>query len=41
VWTNVSMTLRGKDGDDRVLLRDVWGEVPAGETAAVIGTSAP
>ena len=41
VWTNVNMTLQtGTDGSQKkMLLQDVWGEVPAGETTAVMGTS--
>ena len=36
LWTNVNMTLQSKTGD-RKLLEKVWGEVPAGETTAIMG----
>ena len=37
-WTNVNMTLAGeKGGEDRQLLKDVWGEVPATQTTAILG----
>jgi hypothetical protein len=36
LWTNVNMTLQSKTGD-RKLLENVWGEVPAGETTAIMG----
>jgi hypothetical protein len=39
VWTGVNMTLQTKDGGTRKLLQDVWGEVPAGQTTAVMGAS--
>jgi hypothetical protein len=37
-WTNVNMTLAvEKGGEDRQLLKDVWGEVPATQTTAILG----
>lgn len=36
LWTNVNMTLQSKAGE-RKLLEKVWGEVPAGETTAIMG----
>ncbi|GAX27856.1 ATP-binding cassette, subfamily G (WHITE), member 2 [Fistulifera solaris] len=40
VWKNINMTLKGqKDEPDRKLLDDVWGEVPAKETTAIMGPS--
>jgi hypothetical protein len=36
LWTNVNMTLHSKTGE-RKLLENVWGEVPAGETTAIMG----
>jgi hypothetical protein len=36
LWKSVNMTLHSKTGD-RKLLEDVWGEVPAGETTAIMG----
>mmetsp|Transcript_5873 Transcript_5873/g.17543 ORF Transcript_5873/g.17543 Transcript_5873/m.17543 type:complete len:627 (-) Transcript_5873:62-1942(-) len=39
-WTGIDMTLKGKDGDsDRKLLDNVWGEVPAKQTTAIMGPS--
>jgi len=40
IWKNVNMTLKGKkDGEDRKLLSDVWGEVPQQKTTAIMGPS--
>jgi hypothetical protein len=36
LWKSVNMTLHSKTGD-RKLLENVWGEVPAGETTAIMG----
>ena len=37
-WTNVNMTLAvEKGGEDRQLLKDVWGEVPATQTTTILG----
>ena len=40
-WTNVNMVLAGNKGDepDRKLLDNVWGEVPAKQTTAIMGPS--
>jgi ABC-type multidrug transport system ATPase subunit len=39
-WRNVSMTLQGKsDEPDQKILDNVWGEVPRGETTAIMGSS--
>ena len=39
-WKNVNMTLAAKkDEPERHLLKDVWGEVPARETTAIMGPS--
>jgi len=40
LWRNINMTLAGAKGEpDRKLLDNVWGEVPAKETTAVMGPS--
>ncbi|KAG7371928.1 ABC transporter [Nitzschia inconspicua] len=39
LWRNVNMTLKTKDGADRKLLDDVWGEVPEKQTTAIMGPS--
>eukprot|EP00934_Nitzschia_sp_Nitz4_P005125 Nitzschia sp. Nitz4//scaffold27_size158506//133304//135455//NITZ4_002621-RA/size158506-processed-gene-0.89-mRNA-1//-1//CDS//3329545551//5115//frame0 len=40
VWRDVNMTLKGvKGGEDKKLLDGVWGEVPSGQTTAVMGPS--
>ena len=42
VWRNVNMRLSGGGGkgeQDRLLLDNVWGEVPAKETTAIMGPS--
>ena len=38
MWRNVNMTLNTKKGP-RKLIDNVWGEVPAGETTAIMGPS--
>mmetsp|Transcript_9286 Transcript_9286/g.20954 ORF Transcript_9286/g.20954 Transcript_9286/m.20954 type:complete len:582 (+) Transcript_9286:162-1907(+) len=38
IWSNVSMTLNNKQGE-RMLLNNVWGEVPPGEITAIMGPS--
>jgi hypothetical protein len=35
VWKDVCMTLKGKDGTDKPLLHNVWGEVPPQQTTAM------
>lgn len=41
IWRNINMTLKakGRDVEDRPLLRDVWGEVPEQQTTAIMGPS--
>jgi ABC-type multidrug transport system fused ATPase/permease subunit len=40
VWKNINMTLAASGKEkERVLLDNVWGEVPARETTAVMGPS--
>ncbi|KAL7545612.1 hypothetical protein ACHAWF_008965 [Thalassiosira exigua] len=38
IWRNVDMTLNNKSGE-RMLLNNVWGEVPPGEITAIMGPS--
>jgi len=39
-WKNVNMTLVGKKGtEDRMLLKDSWGEVPPKQITAIMGPS--
>ncbi|KAL3922583.1 MAG: hypothetical protein SGILL_002124 [Bacillariaceae sp.] len=37
LWRDVNMTLKSKDGEDRKLLENVWGEVPEQQTTAIMG----
>mmetsp|Transcript_49349 Transcript_49349/g.119684 ORF Transcript_49349/g.119684 Transcript_49349/m.119684 type:complete len:738 (+) Transcript_49349:311-2524(+) len=41
LWRDVNMTLKGKgkEAEDRPLLKDVWGEVPEQQTTAIMGPS--
>jgi ABC-type multidrug transport system fused ATPase/permease subunit len=41
LWTGVSMTLQPskKKEEPRALLKNVWGEVPAGKVTAILGPS--
>lgn len=40
LWTNMNMSLAGKKGEeDKVLLSNLWGEVPKKEITAIMGPS--
>ncbi|CAJ1939321.1 unnamed protein product [Cylindrotheca closterium] len=41
VWKDVQMTLKKKKGDEpqKVILNNVWGEVPKGQVTAIMGPS--
>ena len=41
VWKDVQMTLKKSKGDEphKVILNNVWGEVPKGQVTAIMGPS--
>jgi len=39
-WSNINMTVAGKKGsEDKLILKDVWGEAPKREITAIMGPS--